>query len=73
MIAQGVDGVVISPKDAEALAPAVQAVVDAGIPVVTVDRDVTGAEILAHVGADNVRGGRSRASTSWRSSPREAR
>jgi ABC-type sugar transport system substrate-binding protein len=56
-IAQGVDGVVISPRDAQALAPAVQAVVDAGIPVVTIDRAVEGVEILGHVGADNVRGG----------------
>ncbi len=56
-IAQGVDGVVISPKDAQALAPAIQAVIDAGIPVVTVDRAVQGVEPLGHVGADNVRGG----------------
>jgi ABC-type sugar transport system substrate-binding protein len=56
-IAQGVDGVVISPRDAQALAPAVQAVIDAGIPVVTIDRAVEGVEILGHVGADNVRGG----------------
>ncbi len=27
------------------------------MPVVTVDRNVTDAETLAHVGADNVRGG----------------
>jgi ABC-type sugar transport system substrate-binding protein len=57
MIAQGVDGVVISPREVEALAPAIQAVTDAGIPVVTVDRAVTGATTLGHVGADNVRGG----------------
>ncbi len=57
MIAQGVDGIVISPRDVEALAPAIQAAIDAGIPVVTVDRNVTGATTLAHVGADNVRGG----------------
>jgi len=56
-IAQGVDGVVISPKDAQALAPAIQAVIDADIPVVTIDRAVKGATPLAHVGADNVRGG----------------
>jgi ABC-type sugar transport system substrate-binding protein len=56
-IAQGVDGIVISPADVEALAPAIQAATDAGIPVVTVDRNVTGADTLAHVGADNVRGG----------------
>src|SRR5829696_2135823 len=56
-ISQGVDGVVISPKDAQALAPAIQAVIDADIPVVTIDRAVQGATPLAHVGADNVRGG----------------
>ena len=56
-ITQGVDGVVISPRDAQALAPAIQAVTDAGIPVVTVDRAVEGATTLGHVGADNVRGG----------------
>jgi len=55
-ITQGVDGVVISPRN-EALVPAVQAVIDAGIPVVTIDRAVEGVEILGHVGADNVRGG----------------
>jgi ABC-type sugar transport system substrate-binding protein len=56
-IAQGVDGVVISPRDVQALAPAIQSVIDAGIPVVTVDRAVEGVETLGHVGADNVRGG----------------
>ncbi len=59
MIAQGIDGLVISPNDAEALAPAIQAVIDAGIPVVTVDRNVASdVPTLAHVGADNVEGGR---------------
>lgn len=57
-IAAKVDGVVISPNDVNALAPSIQAVIDAGIPVVTVDRNVTGAATLAHVGADNVEGGR---------------
>jgi ABC-type sugar transport system substrate-binding protein len=57
-VAQKVDGILISPKTSEGLAPAVQAAIDAGIPVVTIDRsvtDVTG--LLAHVGADNVKGG----------------
>ncbi len=59
MIAQGVDGLVISPNDADALAPAIQSVIDAGIPVVTVDRNVAEDVLtLAHVGADNVEGGR---------------
>ncbi|TXG80942.1 MAG: sugar ABC transporter substrate-binding protein [Thermomicrobiales bacterium] len=58
MIAQGIDGLVISPNDVAALAPAIQSVIDAGIPVVTVDRNVTDVATLAHVGADNVEGGR---------------
>jgi len=57
VVAQGIDGVVISPNDANAVAPSIQTVIEAGIPVVTVDRNVTDAETLAHVGADNVRGG----------------
>jgi ABC-type sugar transport system substrate-binding protein len=56
-VAQGIQGVVISPNDVNALQPAIQALIDADIPVVTVDRNVTGADTLAHVGADNVRGG----------------
>ncbi|MCZ7571356.1 MAG: substrate-binding domain-containing protein [Ardenticatenaceae bacterium] len=56
-IAKKYDGVLISPITADAMAPAVQEVVDAKIPVVTVDRTVTGVDTLAHVGADNVLGG----------------
>lgn len=57
-LAQGVQGIVISPNDGAALAPAIQAAIDAGVPVVTVDRNVSGdVPTLAHVGADNVRGG----------------
>src|ERR1700758_3724070 len=57
-ITKGVDGIVISPNDVDALAPAIQEAVDAKIPVVTVDRRVNKVPgILAHVGADNVKGG----------------
>ena len=56
-IAQEYDGVLISPITADAMAPAVQQVVDAGIPIVTIDRSVTGVNTLAHAGADNVLGG----------------
>jgi inositol transport system substrate-binding protein len=57
VVAEGISGIVISPNDVAALAPAIQAAIDAGVPVVTVDRNVTDATTLAHVGADNVRGG----------------
>ena len=57
-ITQGVDGIVISPNDVDALAPGIQAAVDANVPVVTIDRRVDKVPgILAHVGADNVKGG----------------
>ncbi|MBB3932845.1 ribose transport system substrate-binding protein/inositol transport system substrate-binding protein [Kaistia hirudinis] len=57
-IAQGVKGIVISPNEVDAMAPALQQAVEAGIPVVTVDRRVAQVEgILAHIGADNVKGG----------------
>ena len=57
-LTKGVDGIVISPIDVNAMAPALQEAVDAKVPVVTIDRRVTGVKgILAHVGADNVIGG----------------
>jgi ABC-type sugar transport system substrate-binding protein len=57
-VTQGIDGIVISPNDVDAMAPAIQEVIDAGVPVVTIDRRVEKVpDILAHVGADNVKGG----------------
>ena len=57
-IVQGVDGIIISPNEVDAMAPALQQAVDAGIPVVTIDRRVDNVPgMLAHVGADNVKGG----------------
>ncbi|HWJ73371.1 MAG TPA: substrate-binding domain-containing protein [Kaistia sp.] len=57
-ITKGVQGIVISPNEVDAMAPALQQAVEAGIPVVTVDRRVAQVEgILAHIGADNVKGG----------------
>lgn len=61
-LVQGVNAIVISPLDVNALAPAVEQAIQAGIPVVTIDRRVDGVEgILAHVGADNVKGGEAQA------------
>ena len=57
-IAQGMDGVLLAPIGAEAPVPAAEALNRAGIPVATVDRKVAGGEVLVHVGADNVEGGR---------------
>jgi ABC-type sugar transport system substrate-binding protein len=55
---KGAKGIVISPNEVDAMAPAIKAAIDAGVPVVTIDRRVDKVEgILAHVGADNVKGG----------------
>ena len=57
-LTKGVKGIVISPIDVNAMAPALQEAIDAKVPVVTIDRRVPSATgILAHVGADNVKGG----------------
>jgi ribose transport system substrate-binding protein/inositol transport system substrate-binding protein len=57
-ITRGVNGIVISPNEVDAMAPALQEAVDAKVPVVTIDRRVDKVSgILAHVGADNVKGG----------------
>jgi ribose transport system substrate-binding protein/inositol transport system substrate-binding protein len=57
-LAKGVKGIVLSPNEVDAMAPALQEAVDANVPVVTVDRRVPSVKgILAHVGADNVKGG----------------
>ncbi len=62
-LTKGVKGIVLSPNEVDAMAPALQEAVDAKVPVVTIDRrvpSVTG--ILAHVGADNVKGGEAQGS-----------
>ncbi len=56
-VVQGVDGIIIAPADADALAPAVRSAIQAGVPVVTIDRPVNGVpEVLANVAADNFTG-----------------
>ena len=61
-LVQKVNAIVISPLDVNALAPAIEQAIQAGVPVVTIDRRVDGVEgILAHVGADNVKGGEAEA------------
>ena len=57
------DGLIVSPRTTEGLVEVIQAVVDEGIPVVTVDRRAEGVSgLLAHVGAENVLGGEAQGS-----------
>jgi len=60
-VAQGVQGILISPMTTDSLVPAIEAAVKAGIPVATVDRKANTDAVLVHVGADNVQGGRAAA------------
>jgi inositol transport system substrate-binding protein len=61
-IASGAQGIILAPTDVNALAPAVESVLKAGIPIVTVDRRVENTSVtVPHVGADNLAGGRSMA------------
>ncbi len=52
LIAQGVKTLIISPVTADALTPVVKVAMDAGIPVVTLDRKVN-TDVTLHIGADN--------------------
>lgn len=57
-VIQGLSGILISPTDVNAMAPAIETAIQNGVPVVTIDRRVDAVDgILAHVGADNVKGG----------------
>jgi inositol transport system substrate-binding protein len=58
-ITGGAQGIILAPNDVNALAPGVEEVIKAGIPVVTLDRRVDSTSVkVPHVGADNVAGGR---------------
>ena len=58
-ISGGAQGIILAPNDVNALAPAVEEVLKAGTPIVTLDRRVDNTRVkVPHVGADNVAGGR---------------
>lgn len=55
--AQGVKAVIINPVDSDAAAPAVASLLSSSVPVISVDRSVTGEDVNAHIASDNVAGG----------------
>ncbi|KKC37272.1 hypothetical protein WH87_11980 [Devosia epidermidihirudinis] len=62
MIVQGVDGILLSPIDVNALTSVTSGAISEGIPVINVDRRVENVDnLLAFVGADNVAGGEAQA------------
>ena len=52
MLAQGIDVLLLTPLTADELTPAAERALEAGIPVITLDRAVN-AEVTQHIGADN--------------------
>lgn len=56
LIQQEVDFLIINPTDNEAIVPAVEKANKADIPVITVDRTVSGGEVASHIASDNVEG-----------------
>jgi len=57
-VEQGVDLIIISPKEAAPLTRPVAEAYQRGIPVIVLDREVQGDEFTTFIGADNVRIGR---------------
>lgn len=57
-VQQGVDAIIVAPKDSAGIAPAIQDVQAAGIPVFTVDIAAHGVDVVSHIASDNVQGGR---------------
>ena len=53
LVASGVDAIGIAPVDLAGVAEAVQAAMDAGIPVVAIDTGVSGADVTSFVATDN--------------------
>ena len=53
-ISQGVDVLIVSPKELAGLTPVVEKAIDAGIPVIVLDRNVNTDRITQFIGGDNV-------------------
>ncbi len=58
LIAQGVDLILLNPVDSTTVGTKILEANEAGIPVITVDRNAETGEVIAHVASDNVAGGK---------------
>ncbi len=54
---QGAKAVIINPVDSDAASPAVAPLLSSRLPVISVDRSVTGEDVTSHIASDNVAGG----------------
>ena len=57
LIARGVDLIMMSPREAQPLVPAVEAIKKAGIPLVVLDREIVGDDYTVFIGGDNLKVG----------------
>ncbi len=58
LIQKKVGVILINPTDSDAAKTSVEKAIAAGIPVISVDRGVNGAEVVSHIASDNVAGGK---------------
>jgi ribose transport system substrate-binding protein len=54
LISRGVDLIMMSPREAQALVPAVEAIKKAGIPLIVLDREVVGDDYNVFIGGNNL-------------------
>ena len=54
LIARGVDLIMMSPREAQALVPAVEAIKASGIPLVVLDREIVGDDYDVFIGGNNL-------------------
>lgn len=57
LINLGSAGLILCPRDEEALIPAVEAANRAGVPILALNRRINGGEVVGYVGADDSEGG----------------
>jgi ABC-type sugar transport system substrate-binding protein len=57
-LTQGIDLLIVSPKETVPMTPPVKEVYDAGIPVIVLDREIQGTSFTCFIGGDNVLIGR---------------
>ncbi len=58
LVSRGVDAILINATDGEAIVPAVEEANDAGIPVLAIDRGISGGNVALYVASNNVTGGK---------------
>lgn len=58
LIQQGISVLIINPTNSDSVANSIKAANDKKIPVITVDRQANGGNVVSHIASDNVAGGK---------------